>query len=94
MEKKGGRCSRGVWALGAGRGKAAPPRPPGLGRPRGSGVACVGLVLARIRRAFPAGRLSGGIRCCERPMRMGIVCAGCHHVRNGKPSGASPDCDS
>ncbi|KAL2223853.1 UNVERIFIED_CONTAM: hypothetical protein Sindi_3112100, partial [Sesamum indicum] len=39
-----GGCLRGVWALGAGRGKAAPPQPPSLGRPHGLGVACVGLV--------------------------------------------------
>ena len=90
----GGGCLRGVWALGAGRGKAAPPQPPSLGRPHGLGVACVGLVLAaRVRRGTPVGRLSGGLRCCVRPMPICIVCAECLPVRNGKPSGASFDCD-
>ncbi|KAL2225795.1 UNVERIFIED_CONTAM: hypothetical protein Sindi_2988100, partial [Sesamum indicum] len=89
-----GGCLRGVWALGAGRGKAAPPQPPSLGRPHGLGVACVGLVLAaRVRRGTPAGRLSGGLRCCVRPMPICIVCAECLPVRNGKPSGACFDCD-
>lgn len=90
----GGGCLRGVWALGAGRGKAAPPQPPSLGRPHGLGVACVGLVLAaRVRRGTPVGRLSGGLRCCVRPMPICIVCAECLPVRNGKPSGACFDCD-
>ncbi|KAL2225002.1 UNVERIFIED_CONTAM: hypothetical protein Sindi_3144600 [Sesamum indicum] len=89
-----GGCLRGVWALGAGRGKAAPPQPPSLGRPHGLGVACVGLVLAaRVRRGTPVGRLSGGLRCCVRPMPICIVCAECLPVRNGKPSGACFDCD-
>ncbi|KAL2246320.1 UNVERIFIED_CONTAM: hypothetical protein Sindi_2900200, partial [Sesamum indicum] len=84
-----GGCLRGVWALGAGRGKAAPPQPPSLGRPHGLGMACVGLVLAaRVRRGTPVGRLSGGLRCCVRPMPICIVCAECLPVRNGKPSGA------
>ena len=39
------------------------------------------------------GRLSGGLRCCVRPMPICIVCAECLPVRNGKPSGASFDCD-
>ncbi|KAL2230984.1 UNVERIFIED_CONTAM: hypothetical protein Sindi_1692800 [Sesamum indicum] len=68
--------------------------PPSLGRPHGLGVACVGLVLAaRVRRGTPAGRLSGGLRCCVRPMPICIVCAECLPVRNGKPSGACFDCD-
>ncbi|KAL2246336.1 UNVERIFIED_CONTAM: putative mitochondrial protein [Sesamum indicum] len=76
------------------RGKAAPPQPPSLGRPHGLGVACVGLVLAaRVRRGTPVGRLSGGLRCCVRPMPICIVCAECLPVRNGKPSGACFDCD-
>ncbi|KAL2225081.1 UNVERIFIED_CONTAM: hypothetical protein Sindi_3120400, partial [Sesamum indicum] len=71
-----------------GGGKAAPPQPPSLGRPHGLGVACVGLVLAaRVRRGTPVGRLSGGLRCCVRPMPICIVCAECLPVRNGKPSG-------
>ncbi|KAL2224864.1 UNVERIFIED_CONTAM: hypothetical protein Sindi_3100300 [Sesamum indicum] len=77
-----------------GGGKAAPPQPPSLGRPHGLGVACVGLVLAaRVRRGTPVGRLSGGLRCCVRPMPICIVCAECLPVRNGKPSGACFDCD-
>ncbi|KAL2247935.1 UNVERIFIED_CONTAM: putative mitochondrial protein, partial [Sesamum indicum] len=44
-------------------------------------------------KGTPAGRLSGGLRCCVRPMPICIVCAECLPVRNGKPSGASFDCD-
>ncbi|KAL2224396.1 UNVERIFIED_CONTAM: hypothetical protein Sindi_3003600, partial [Sesamum indicum] len=66
----------GVWADGAGRGKAAP-RSPQASPSHGLGVACVGLVLAaRVRQRTPAGRLSGGLRCCVRPMPICIVCAG------------------
>ncbi|KAL2224034.1 UNVERIFIED_CONTAM: hypothetical protein Sindi_3081300 [Sesamum indicum] len=90
----GGGVLEGVWALGRGQGQGGPPQPPSLGRPHGLGVACVGLVLAaRVRRAFSAGRLSGGLRCCVRPMPICIVCAECFPVRNGKPSRASFDCD-
>ncbi|KAL2224556.1 UNVERIFIED_CONTAM: hypothetical protein Sindi_3089300, partial [Sesamum indicum] len=89
-----GRVLEGGLGAGAGRGKAAPPQPPSLGRPHGLGVACVGLVLAaRVRRGTPVGRLSGGLRCCVRPMPICIVCAECLPVRNGKPSGACFDCD-
>ena len=57
----GGGCLRGVWADGAGRGKAAPPQPPSLGRPHGLGVACVGLVLAaRVRQRDSGGALERG----------------------------------
>ena len=56
-----GECLRGVWALGAGRGEAAPPQPPSLGRPHGLGVACVGLVLAaRVRQRDSGGALERG----------------------------------
>ncbi|KAL2223798.1 UNVERIFIED_CONTAM: putative mitochondrial protein, partial [Sesamum indicum] len=80
-----GGCLRGVWALGAGRGKAAPPAAP---KPRPSSW-----LGPRVRRGTPVGRLSGGLRCCVRPMPICIVCAECLPVRNGKPSGACFDCD-
>ncbi|KAL2224089.1 UNVERIFIED_CONTAM: hypothetical protein Sindi_3146200, partial [Sesamum indicum] len=89
-----GRVLEGGLGAGGGQGQGGPPQPPSLGRPHGLGVACVGLVLAaRVRRGTPVGRLSGGLRCCVRPMPICIVCAECLPVRNGKPSGACFDCD-
>ncbi|KAL2240710.1 UNVERIFIED_CONTAM: hypothetical protein Sindi_0712200, partial [Sesamum indicum] len=89
-----GGCLRGVWALGAGRGKAAPPQPQASAVLMAWAWLVLALVLAaRVRRGTPVGRLSGGLRCCVRPMPICIVCAECLPVRNGKPSGACFDCD-
>ncbi|KAL2223712.1 UNVERIFIED_CONTAM: hypothetical protein Sindi_3139400, partial [Sesamum indicum] len=89
-----------VYSWGSGRtgraGARRPPRSPQASAvPHGLGVACVGLVLAaRVRQRDSGGALEPrGLRCCVRPMPICIVCAECLPVRNGKPSGASFDCD-
>ncbi|KAL2224781.1 UNVERIFIED_CONTAM: hypothetical protein Sindi_3143700 [Sesamum indicum] len=77
-----------------GQGQGGPPVAPSLGRPHGLGVACVGLVLAaRVRQRDSGGALERGstvLRAADahlhRVRRM-------PSVRNGKPSGASFDCD-
>ncbi|KAL2225487.1 UNVERIFIED_CONTAM: hypothetical protein Sindi_3087100, partial [Sesamum indicum] len=83
------KCKKGVWADGAGRGKAAPPVAP---KPRPSSWLGRGLCWPCFggespAKGTPAGRLSGGLRCCVRPMPICIVCAECLPVRQRQAVG-------